>query len=88
MADITYKDPYIYVFYTNQGLDNGAGYFLIKLSISGTENSFSGNYHYRFKIPALNQIHKTGGFTLGLIGLEKVMEAVVMAEIDWENRFF
>ena len=88
VADITYKDPYIYVSYINQGLSKGEGDFLIKVSVSKTEKSFGGNHYYRFKTPKPDEIQKTGGITIGLVGLEKGMEAIITAEIDWEERVF
>lgn len=84
VTDITQEGRYIYVHYMNQGLVGGEGDFLIKISALG--KSFEGNRYYRFKIPAPGQIRKTGGFTLGLIGLKKGMEKIVTAEIDWEKR--
>ncbi len=84
VTDITHEGPYIYVHYMNQGFVGSKGDFLIKISAEG--KSFEGNAYYRFKIPEPGEETKTGGFTIGLIGLEKDMTSIVTAEIDWENR--
>lgn len=86
ITDINYKEPYIYVSYTNQGPGMIPGDFLISISHRKTDKRFPGNKLYRFKVPKPGEIQRTGGFTIGLIGLEKGMTAIIMAEIDWENR--
>lgn len=88
ISDISYKDPYIFVSYSNQGLGQGEGDFLIRLTNSRTQKSFKGNSYSRFRMLEPNQEEKTGGFSAGLIGLKKGDVGVVTAEIDWEDRVY
>jgi hypothetical protein len=74
---------YIYVEYMNIGAA-GEGDFLIK--ISANEQSFPGNSYYRFPVPQPGDVERTGGFTIGLIGLQQGDTAEITAEIDWEGR--
>lgn len=76
-------ESYLKVKYHNQG-GVGAGDFLIRLSHG--EESFPGNENYRFPVPPPGQPQETGGFTIGLIGLNRGDRGMVRAEIDWEKR--
>ncbi|MFN8610760.1 MAG: hypothetical protein U0931_24680 [Vulcanimicrobiota bacterium] len=85
VIDDVYYDGqnYFKVKYHNQG-GAGSGDFLIRLS-SG-QSSFGGNYLSRFPVPEPGQPQETGGYTIGLIGLQKGDSGRVRAEIDWEQR--
>jgi hypothetical protein len=84
ITDITQKDGYLVVHYTNVGEGSTGADFLI--SIKSGNKTFGGNPYYRWRVPAPNANSKTGGFTLGLIGLKPDDEAEVEATIDPENR--
>lgn len=62
----------------------GGGDFLVKLSAGA--QAFGGNPLYRFPVPPPQVEMATGGFTIGLIGLQQGSVADVTAEIDWEHR--
>lgn len=86
VTEVYWDAPYIRVNYRNDG-----GWetpdekdFLVK--IRSGEREFDGNSHYRFPVPGHNREVSTGGFTIGLVGLEEGMEAEVTATIDWEGR--
>ena len=84
VLDLCYKPPYVTVAYANLGNGLGERDFLVKLS---TENGeFGGNRYYRFEVPPPQQVTHTGGFTIGLLGLQQGDSALVTAEIDWEGR--
>jgi len=84
ITDIFQDGPYyLKVKYKNIGAAAN-GDFLIKLSANG--KSFGGNPSYRFQVPPPQAEQTTGGFTIGLIGLQQGSVADVTAEIDWEQR--
>jgi hypothetical protein len=87
ITDIFQDGPYLKVTYKNVGSLVG-GDFLIKLTNNNTNDSFGGNPLYRFVVPTPNVLQTTGGYTLGLIGLQQgvSINANVTAEIDWEQR--
>ena len=84
VLDLCYEGPYVTVAYANLGTGVGERDFLIKLSTQ--QGEFGGNSYYRFEIPTPQHVMHTGGFTIGLIGLEQGDNEVVTAEIDWEGR--
>ncbi len=86
VTEVYWDAPYIRVNYRNDG-----GWetpqekdFLVK--IRSGEREFGGNSHYRFPLPGDSREVSTGGYTIGLVGLEEGMEAEVTATIDWEGR--
>lgn len=82
---VYYDRPhYIKVAYSNVGKGASGGDFLI--AIRSGEQTFDGNYYYRFPVPKPGQTLETGGFTLGLIGLKPGMVAPVTVTIDPEKR--
>ena len=84
ITDIVHDGPYLKVKYRNASSGATGADFLILMEANGKK--FDGNSYYRFTIPPGNTEQSTGGFTLGLIGLERGTEASVTATIDWENR--
>ncbi|MEW6277337.1 MAG: hypothetical protein AB1758_01860 [Candidatus Eremiobacterota bacterium] len=86
VTEVYWDDPYVRVNYRNDGGMEAPDQadFLVKISAAGRE--FGGNSHYRFPIPGPGREVSTGGFTIGLVGLEPGMTADVTATIDWEGR--
>ncbi len=84
VLDLCYEGPYVTVAYANLGTGVGERDFLIKLSTQ--QGEFAGNSYYRFEVPPPQHVMHTGGFTIGLVGLEQGDNEVVTAEIDWEGR--
>ena len=84
VLDLCYEGPYVTVAYANLGTGVGERDFLIKLSTQ--QGEFGGNSYYRFEVPPPQNVMHTGGFTIGLIGLEQGDNELVTAEIDWEGR--
>ncbi len=86
ITEVYWDAPYIRVNYRNDG-----GWdtpqekdFLVK--IRSGEREFEGNSHYRFPVPKHHREVSTGGYTIGLVGLQEGMQAEVTATIDWEGR--
>jgi hypothetical protein len=84
VLDLCYEGPYVTVTYANLGTGVAEDDFLVKLSTQ--QGEFGGNSYYRFEVPPPQHVMHTGGFTIGLIGLEQGDNEVVTAEIDWEGR--
>jgi hypothetical protein len=84
ITDVFHDDSYLRVTYMNVGKGATGADFTINLR-SG-EQSYPGNTWYRRKVPPPGQKVQTGGFTLGLIGLKRGMEADVEVIIDPEDR--
>jgi hypothetical protein len=84
ITDIVHDGPYLRVKYRNASVGATGADFLIKIEANG--RTFDGNRYYRFVIPPGNTETTTGGFTLGLVGIEPGAEVDVKATIDWEGR--
>jgi hypothetical protein len=84
ITDIVHDGPYLKVKYRNASPGATGADFLIRIESNG--RSFDGNGYYRFAIPPGNTEQATGGFTLGLVGIERGNEVSVSATIDWEDR--
>jgi hypothetical protein len=84
ITDIVHDGPYLRVKYRNASAGATGADFLIKIEANG--RAFDGNSYYRFVIPPGNTETTTGGFTLGLVGIEPGTEVDVKATIDWEGR--
>lgn len=84
VTDVVHDGPYLRVHYTNAGKGATGADFLIE--IRSGKLSFGGNSYYRFQVPPPGEEVKSGGFTLGLIGLKPGTEADVEVVIDPENR--
>jgi hypothetical protein len=84
VTNITADKDYVYVHYKNIGKGVTGADFLVRFSHG--DHAFDGNYFYRFTVPPPGMEMKTGGLTLGLIGLKPGDEAKVTATIDYENR--
>jgi hypothetical protein len=84
ITDITADNINLCVHYKNQGKGVTGADFLVQIKCGN--QSFDGNYFYRFTVPPPGQEVKTGGFNHNLIGLKPGDEAEVTAIIDWEDR--
>jgi hypothetical protein len=84
ITDIVHDGPYLRVKYRNASAGATGADFLIRVEANGKK--FDGNSYYRFVVPPGNTEQTTGGFTLGLIGIERGTEVSVSATIDWEDR--
>ncbi|VTT97710.1 : CARDB [Gemmataceae bacterium] len=84
VTDVVHDGPYLRVHYTNAGKGATGADFLIE--VRSGKLSFGGNSYYRFQVPPPGEETKSGGFTLGLIGLKPGTEADVEVVIDPENR--
>ncbi|HJZ53411.1 MAG TPA: hypothetical protein VKE74_00545 [Gemmataceae bacterium] len=84
ITDITTDGTYLFVHYMNKGQGATGADFLVRFRCG--EESFDGNYYYRFPVPSPGVASKTGGLTVGLIGLKRGDVAEVEATIDHEDR--
>ena len=86
ITDITATKDYLIVHYRNAGKGVGATGADFLIGIGAGDKSFPGNSLYRFVVPPPGRAMKTGGFTIGLVGLKPGDEAEVTATIDHEGR--
>jgi len=84
ITDIVPDGPYLRVKYRNASAGATGADFLIRIEANG--KTFDGNSFYRFVVPPGNTEQTSGGFTLGLVGIERGTEVSVKATIDWEDR--
>jgi hypothetical protein len=84
ITDIVHDGPYLRVKYRNASAGATGGDFTIRIEANG--KSFESNSYYRYVIPPGNSEQTTGGFTLGLVGIERGTDVSVEATIDWEDR--
>ncbi|MBS2033390.1 hypothetical protein JST97_00265 [bacterium] len=82
---VIYEAPsYVRVVYRNNGRGRTGADFVIGLRTG--ERSFPVNHFYRYRVPPPGQSHSTGGYTIGILGLQPGMKAQLTATIDPEGR--
>ncbi len=84
--NITRDSYYFYVKYCNTGTSSSNSKFLIKLTNTATNQSFTSNSYYPYTVPAPGTCATTGGFTCGLIGDPNCSQCIsVKATVDSSN---
>ncbi len=85
VVDIVQDGPYyLVVEYANVG-GASSEFFHLNISASGGTFPSSSGISYDWPVPTPLEIKRTGGFTIGLIGLSTGMTDDVTSEVDWDG---